>query len=233
MQKEKELSNPKRGNSLKKDKESQNNLKKDILDSAERLFKTQGYDKTTFQMIADELKITKGAISYHFQYKWKIFDELFSDYLKVLHSFIHENLVENHNSYVHYSIIYISFFRQAMSKKENWALLYHNEVIDFLQRENVNLFTTMFYKISNDFHKGLSDEEIKMACSMAVGAVLKLLSDYDKGTYPEIDSDAYCYYCAYLIGTLSRLDEATVKKNLETALGFLEEQDIPKFSLFV
>ncbi len=218
---------------MKKENVPSGNLRTDILNCAERLFRTQGYDKTTFQMIADELKITKGAISYHFQYKWKIFNELFSNYLKGLHSYIKEYLVENHNSYVHYSIIYISFFRQAMSTKENWNLFYRNEVIEFLQRENTNLFITMFYRISQDFHKDFSEEEVKMACSMGVGAVLKLLSDYEQDANPGVDAEAYCYYCAYVIGLLSKLDEATIKKNLIIAFDFMDTHYLPKFPLFI
>ena len=85
-------------------------MKDEILVCAERMFKKHGYDKTTFQMIADELKITKGAISYHFKFKWGIFDELFSGYIKSLHWYIKENLKSNYNSYLHYCIVAIDYF---------------------------------------------------------------------------------------------------------------------------
>lgn len=206
-------------------------MRDEILACAERLFKTHGYDKATFQMIADELGITKGAISYHFKFKWGIFDELFSNYLKLLHEFIGDNLRGKYNVYLHYAIIYIWFFRQVMSTEENWESFYHNEIKTFMQRERFHMFKTMFEKISEDFHKGFTEEEIRMACHMGVGAVVKLLLEYDQGTEP-ISIDKYCYYFAYMIGILARLDEATINKNIDAAFAFLDKHDIPKFSLF-
>lgn len=40
-------------------------LKDRILDVASRMFLEYGYEGTTFQRVADELGITKGAITYH------------------------------------------------------------------------------------------------------------------------------------------------------------------------
>lgn len=206
-------------------------MKDEILDCAERLFKVHGYDKTTFQMIADELKITKGAISYHFKFKWGIFDELFTNYLITLREFIGENLKENYNSYLHYSIIYICFFRQVMSTKENWENFYRNQIKDFMQRERFDMFKSMFEKITADFRKDFTTEEIRIACHMGIGAVVKLLREFDLGT-ESMPIDNYCYYYAYMIGILSRLDEATIKKTVAAAFEFLDTYKTPKFSLF-
>jgi len=206
-------------------------VKENILICAERLFKAKGYDKTTFQMIADKLGITKGAISYHFKYKWGIFDELFSGYLKSLHNYIGENLEKNSNSYLHYAIIYICFFRQVMSTKANWDFFYRNEIKNFLQREKFNLFNIMFNKITADFHKNFTAEEINMACHMGIGGVMKLLEEFDIDG-EQMPADKYCYYFAYLIGILSLLDEATIKKNIALAFEFLDKHAAPRFSLF-
>ena len=206
-------------------------MKEEILSCAERMFKVHGYDKTTFQMIADELGITKGAISYHFKFKWGIFDELFSGYLRLLHNYIGENLREKHNSYLHYAVVYICFFRQVMSSKENWESFYRNQVKDYMQRERFHMFKTMFEKITKDFRKDFTEEEIRMACHMGIGAVVKLLKEYDSGT-EQMPTDKYCYYYAYLIGLLSRLDEATITKNVSAAFEFLDNHTTPKFSLF-
>jgi len=195
------------------------------------MFKVHGYDNTTFQMIADELKITKGAISYHFKFKWGIFDELFSNYLKSLHEYIAENLKQNSNSYLHYSVLYIHFFRQVMKNEENWNFFYKNEIKNFLKREKFNLFNIMFKRITTDFHKDFTEEELRMACHMGIGAVMKLLDEYENGT-EEMPIDKYCYYYVYIIGVFSRLDEATMKKNTDLAFDFLSTHTPPTFSLF-
>lgn len=182
-------------------------------------------------MIADELKITKGAISYHFKFKWAIFDELFSNYLVLLHDYIKDNLKTNFNSYLHYAIIYICFFRQVMSTEENWNFFYKNEVTNYLHREKFALFTIMLNKITGDFHKGFTEEEINIACHMGIGGVIKLLDVYDKNP-SSMPIDRYCHYYAYLIGLLARLDEATINKNIALAFEFLKDHTPPKFSLF-
>jgi len=209
-------------------------MKEEILACAERLFKVHGYDKATFQMIADELGITKGAISYHFKFKWAIFDELFSGYLRDLHNYIGEHLEKNnlnYNSFLHYAVIYISFFRQVMNSKENWESFYRNQVKDYMQRERFRMFQTMFEKITSDFRKDFTEEEIRMACHMGIGAVVKLLKEFDAGT-ENMSVDKYCYYYVYMIGLLSRLDEATINKNADLAFEFLDKNPSPKFSLF-
>lgn len=53
-----------------------------ILDIAQDLFCTQGYDKTSLRQIADELGFSKAAIYYHFESK--------EDILMALHMRIHE-----------------------------------------------------------------------------------------------------------------------------------------------
>ena len=50
------------------------NLKEEILTVTGRMFLEYGYSGTTFQKIADELNITKGAITYHFKNKFMIKD---------------------------------------------------------------------------------------------------------------------------------------------------------------
>lgn len=210
---------------------SDNNLKNEILACAKRLFKVKGYDKTTFQMIADELKITKGAITYHYKYKWAIFDELFSAYLKHLHAYIGDNLKQNYNSYLHYIIVYISFFRQVMKNEGNWNFFYKNEIKNYLYRKKFHLFDNMCRSITTDFHKDFSEEELRMAIHMGLGAVMNLMDEYEKGAEP-LNADQYCYYCSYAIGVFCRLDEATIKKNTSLAFEFLNNYIPPSFSLF-
>jgi len=208
-------------------------MRNEILQCAERLFKVHGYDKTTLQMIANELGITKGAVSYHFKVKWGVFNELFTKYLISLHEYIGKNLKKSYNSnaYLHYSVIYICLFRQFMATPENWQSFYRNEVKTFLQKERFDLFKMMFEKISADFHKDFSEEEIEITCHLGIGAVVKLLKEFDMGIR-DMSVDKYCYYYAYLIGVLSRLDEAAIKKNIALAFEFLEGHTPPLFSMF-
>jgi AcrR family transcriptional regulator len=49
--------------------------RRQILETAQRLFAERGYDATSLQMIADELGLTKAAVYYHFPAKSEILDE--------------------------------------------------------------------------------------------------------------------------------------------------------------
>ena len=46
--------------------------RKQILETAQRLFNEHGYDATSLQMIADEMGLTKAAVYYHFRAKTDI-----------------------------------------------------------------------------------------------------------------------------------------------------------------
>ena len=61
-------------------REKHTNLKEEILNIAQSMFRDYGYDGTTFQKIADQLGITKGAITYHFKNKHLIMAHFFDLY---------------------------------------------------------------------------------------------------------------------------------------------------------
>lgn len=50
-----------------------------IIDVATRLFYDRGYDKTTFDMIAEECGVAKSLITYHFKTKLNLAVEIFDD----------------------------------------------------------------------------------------------------------------------------------------------------------
>ncbi|MGH3247252.1 MAG: TetR/AcrR family transcriptional regulator [Trebonia sp.] len=49
--------------------------RRQIVETAQRLFTDQGYDATSLQMIADEMGLTKAAVYYHFPVKSEILHE--------------------------------------------------------------------------------------------------------------------------------------------------------------
>lgn len=56
--------------------------RKRIIESALDLFSKRGYEKTTFSHIAEKLKMTKGAVFWHFPTKEKLLEEICSDMLE-------------------------------------------------------------------------------------------------------------------------------------------------------
>ena len=205
-------------------------LKHDILTVAERSFKTHGYDNTTFQMIADELNITRGAIVYHFKNKHRILHALFAGFFKQLHEYIRANLTESFNYYLYYCIFYIYVSREVIKNENNYRLFYHKDYIDSWEREKLLDVEESYRLITNDYNKDFTKEELRLATIMDMGARTRLFKEFTEGD-GTITIEKYSYYRIYLIGVLSRLDEATIEKNIKRAFEFVESHAPPSIFL--
>lgn len=78
----------------KKRKENANETRKKILESALDLFFDNGYSQTNLDHIAENMGLTKGAIYWHFDSKFDLFENLSSDiseYIKDKFSELHIN----------------------------------------------------------------------------------------------------------------------------------------------
>lgn len=211
-------------------KETKTDPRQRILEVAERFFKKYGYRNTTFQMIADELGIANATISYHFKTKSHMLYEIFSKFFYLVSRYVSANLTEGFNYYLFYSIVCIQVYREIMKKESNWQLFYHKEQIEIWAKEKVHFFEERYRHISDDFHRGLSDEEIYMASIMDVGARLRMFQEF---TYGEgnLTIDKYCYYHVYLMGKFSKLDENTIQSQIARAFEFANTHDMPTIYL--
>mgnify|MGYP002411139428 FL=1 len=70
--------------------------KKEILDSAERLFNTKGYENCTVNDILKEVSIAKGTFYYYFKSKQEVLDEIVNRYTEVVINRVHE-ILEDQN----------------------------------------------------------------------------------------------------------------------------------------
>lgn len=204
-------------------------LRDNILKKSEQLFKKYGYDYTTFQMIADELGITRGAIVYHFKNKHRILYTLFEDYFQSIHNYIKANLNENFNYYLYYCIFYIYISREITKNEKNYQLFYHKDYINSWENEKLMDVETSYQLITENFNKDFSKEELRLATVMDLGARKSLFKEFADNA-GVLTIDKYSYYRVYLIGVLSRLDEATIQKNIQRAFEFVdthEQESIP------
>ena len=209
-----------------------NALRTDILCVSEKLFKEYGYDQTTFQMIADELGITRGAIVYHFKNKYRILHTLFENYFQMIHEYIHENLKEHFNYYLYYCIFYIYISREITKNEKNYQLFYHKDYINSWENEKLMDVENSYRLITDNFNKDFSKEELRLATIMDLGARKSLFKEFsdDAGI---LSIDKYSYYRVYLIGVLSRLDEATIQKNIQRAFAFVDVHKLESIPLLM
>lgn len=207
-------------------------LKEKILIVAERRFRQQGYDQTTFQQIADELGITKGAISYHFKNKYLIGAYFIQEMFDVYRDFIKQYKNEIPNIYCMYCILYIYVYRIVMSNPINQELFYHKDQINNWQTGRVQSIYGIYSEIVTEYKKQVTYEDVMMKVIMDLGARKRMYEEYKTNTFL-LNLDKYCYYHVYLIGALSRLEEEEIATSIETAFQFANKNKPPKLRLFV
>jgi len=205
-------------------------LKQDILNVAERLLKEHGYDGMTFQMIMDKLNITRAGIVYHFKNKHRIMHALFENYFNLVHSHIRKNLTEGFNYYLYYCIFHIYVSREVIKNEHNYQLFYHKDYVNSWEREKLWDVEESYRLITDDFKKNFTKEELRLAAIMDLGARFRLFKEFTEGD-GIITIEKYSYYRVYLMGVLSRLDEATIKKNIDQAFEFADSHTPPTISL--
>lgn len=207
-------------------------LKTDILSVAEILFKENGYDATTFQMISDILGITKGAITYHFKNKHHIFGSLLDDYFFTVKAYIDSFPQEYRNRYWRTCATYIFAYRTILGNPRNERLFFHKEQMFLWEATKVSTVFTIYKAIVEDFHKTFDDDELMVSVYMDLGARRRLHEEYSKQN-PLLSIDRFCYYHVYLIGCLCRLDEATIKENIQLAFDFCDAHTPPCTTVFM
>ena len=212
-----------------KDGETRSKLKQEILEAAERLFQIHGYDKTTVQMIADDLHISKGSISYHFKNKCRIMYELLFSFIDPLLKYINENLTEGRNEYLYFSVFIICSYRWAMKREKTWQFLYHEEIMAIWLDDQREFTENAYRKIAEDFHKEFTEEDIYFVTAADNGTEMYMFKDYING---KITIDQYCYNQIYLAGLLLRLDEVTIQKNIRRAFEFADSHTPPDIFKF-
>ena len=213
-----------------KSNEPKHDVKQKILETAERLFKDLGYKRTTFRMIADEVGIATATISYHFKNKNRLLYEIYSNFFELVSNYVRANLTEGFNYYLFYSIVYIHVYREIMKRESNWQLFYHKGQIEIWEEDKAYYFQERYRLISDDFRKDLTDDEINMAAIMDVGAKRSIFKEFTSGE-SNLTVDKCCYYHAYVLGEFSKLDEATIEKNIARAFDFVNSHELPTIFL--
>ncbi len=216
---------------MKKTERRSERMKAEIIATAGRLFREHGYEDTTFQLIADELRISKGSISYHYKSKpWLVYS-FFYRYMRAVQEYIRIHLTDNFNDYLYWCISHLRFYREIMIDESTRTLFYQEDHVSIWERESIGLVEEYFRAITNDYHKNLLEEEIHVAAVMCIGAkknMFKEVTLYSKS----IDVDLYCRHIVYMVGLLARLDENTIKTNIQRAYDFLNKHDFPNIPLY-
>lgn len=208
------------------DFERTEDLKDDVLRLFEVLVQDHGYDGTTFQMMADILGITKGAITYHFKNKHHIVGYLIQELFDVARICIDSFPEDYQNQYWRACVTYILVYRTVLHNKKNEQLFFHRAQMMLWSSTKTTAVLTIYRTIAADFHKTFTEEELSANVYMDLGARHRLYEEYVSGN-PLLTVEKFCYYHIYLMGCLSRLDEATIRENIRLAFAFADSHERP------
>ena len=215
---------------MRKKSQSSVALKQSILDTAERFFKEHGYAKTTLQMIADELGIAQGTVTYHFKNKALMLFDLFNNFFLASYAYVRENLTEGFNYYLYYCIVFISTHREIMKNERTRALFCNKDNMALMIQERLSEVEKMYQFISNDYHKGHTQEDIRAAALLDLGGRTQMVQALNQN-FEDMTAETYCYHQVFHIGVLARLDEATIERNIRLAYDFLNDHQMPTIFL--
>lgn len=212
--------------------ERTDNLKSDILRLSEILFREKGYDATTFQMMADILGITKGAITYHFKNKHYIFGQLLQEYFNVVKAFTDCFPQDFENHYWRICVVYIFVYRTVLQDPRNERLYFHKDQMFLWESTKVSTIYGLYQAIVSDFHIPFDQDELLARAYMDLGARRRVYEEYSQQNPLFSTINQFCYYHISLIGSLCRLDETTIQANIKLAFAFADSHEPPKTPMF-
>ncbi|MCL2126306.1 MAG: TetR/AcrR family transcriptional regulator [Oscillospiraceae bacterium] len=204
--------------------------KQAIINASASLLMQYGYDRTTYQMIADALGISKSVIAYHFGSKPLMISSIFEDYANDVQEYVRSTLKKGFNYYLFHCISHICLYREVLSSEAVRALFFHKEIASLWLQDKLCYIESVFRDITNDFKKDFTDNDIHFAAVMNQGAKQSLCSEYLRCP-KTMSEEEYCYYNVYLLGLHSRLDESTIQKNIKSAYEFTDCHQLPKLDL--
>jgi len=212
----------------KRSKEGSLQLKQDILSVAERCFKAYGYEKTTLQMIAEELHITQGAINYHYKNKYMVLYDLFERLYDSQFEYVNAHPPDELNAYLLVCIAYLHAFSEVMKRQRSWELFFQKDQFNYWVSGKRKRIEENYRNITADFHKSFTADELRAAAITEVGAVMRLYEFFKKGDFT---AEKFCYHVPYLVGVLSKLDEMTIQKDMARAYEYVDSHDMPTIFL--
>ena len=205
-------------------------MKQEILRVAEQLLKEHGYDKATYQMIADVLGISKSVITYHFKSKPLLVSRIFENYIYEIDAYIKANLTDGYNCYLYHCIVHICLYREVLKNERNKAIFFHKELFDLWFNEKISSIEDYLREIANESNKDFTEEDIHINAVINQGAKKSIFEEYLRNP-GSISTYKLCYHYVYLLGMLSMLDESAILKNIIRAFDFVDSHTYPQIYL--
>ncbi|MFZ7120517.1 MAG: TetR/AcrR family transcriptional regulator [Eubacteriaceae bacterium] len=156
-----------------------------IIDISTKLFYEYGYNKTSFQTIANYCGITKGLITYHFGSKANLAKEIVQKYNIEFKNSIDTKIYCTFKDYnLSYSVVAQIFILHQMYKDDEKALRFYLEYLDSGFKNQFADGIVYFYKIfDRHYHLDINEDsdEITMLSTAAAFSALSLFYSFFTG----------------------------------------------------
>lgn len=145
-----------------------------IIDAAEKVFSKKGYYQTTMQDIADEAKVAKGTLYYHFKSK----DELFVELLESGTDYITHELQKSFNKQIPLKAQIKEFIKEAIAiclKYKTFTDILFNELSSGMEDEVLERVEVLKQKYI-DIFQDILDEGYYAGCVREINRELAAIS---------------------------------------------------------
>lgn len=118
--------------------------KNEILDTAQKLFNTKGYENTSINEIVNEIGIAKGTLYYYFKTKEEMYDSIIERFCENLID-IAKKIVNEKELNAIEKIKAILYEKYNLDKNNNEMLKYSHSQIDFQMTQKTSIYLLKSY----------------------------------------------------------------------------------------
>ncbi|MGD9567867.1 MAG: TetR/AcrR family transcriptional regulator [Sedimentibacter sp.] len=199
--------------------------KENILRNSFILFKKNGYNKTTTREIALASGINKGLLHYYYKQKEDIIFEMYNNLLSGLFDFVDFKYKDKVSGLTYYAVLNILFFRTISSRSYfldtlSEIMLYRN-----LTRIKIEKSVESSYKIIKDYNIPITEYQLFLAITVAVGAEAELLLSIKDGKL-KMTYDKLATTINKLLFTMLKIGEREIKSINEESKVIADNIDI-------
>lgn len=196
-----------------------------ILRSSFKLFKENGYKKTTTREISEAAQINKGLLHYYYKKKEEIVFEMYSDFISGINDFIDRDDRCKGDAFLYYAVFNILFFRTISSRDYLMDTL--AEIVQYrnLTRLKIEKSTEMLYEFLKDLSLDFTEYHLLLAITVAVGAEAELLLSVKDGRI-KMTYDKVATTINKLLFTMIKINDSTISHINQEALTIVDDINI-------
>ena len=212
-------------------------LKKNIIETVEKLFYEQGFDKTTYKQISSILDISPGSLSYHFDTKAEIGNIVYINYMQQYYNNnVMRYLLNKYDSYSPKLASAIEMRLQLMVFKDDKNVIrFYKELFNSQPLSGANITMSQYTLLNNDYFLGEESKEPDMRTIAAKGASVALITSYYEGII-DVPFDEFVDYKVVTVLKTTGIEDETAKALLKQSKEIVEGMNIeiqPYFKLAI